>query len=89
MMTFEDIRVAHHARSEFVDVPLVADRYADEGRNILANLFPVEQSVVAADDAAGFKLLNPLHHRRRGQVNFIGYVRQAPPTVILQNKKYF
>ena len=79
----------HHLSGKLVDVSLVAHRHADEGRDILADLFAVKQSLIAANDSAGFELLDPLHDRRRRKIDFIGDIGKAPPTVILQNKKYF
>mgnify|MGYP003575508114 CR=1 FL=1 len=89
MMTFQDIGIAHHLYGKLIDILLIAYRYADERRDVFADLLAIEQSVIAADHPSGFELFDPLHYRGRRKVDLIGDIGESPPTVILQNIKYF
>ena len=89
MVTLQNIDVPHHLSGKLIDISLVPHRYAYKSRDIFADLLTIQQSLIAADDPASFELFNPLHDRRRRKIDFIGDIGEPPPTVILQNIKYF
>ncbi len=89
MVAFQDIVMVNHAISEIVDVPLVTDRDADESRYILADLFAIQKSLIAFDDATGFQFFHSLQDSGCGQLNFFSDVRKTGPPVNLKNIEYF
>jgi hypothetical protein len=88
-MAFQHIVVAEHLRGKSVDLSLVSDGDTDERGNIFPDLLGVDNGLVPLDHPAGLEFFYSLHHGRCRKLDFVGYISQPGPTVILQNKKDF
>src|SRR5436305_8955379 len=87
MMTFKNIVESLNGFLEGADSAGMADRYADEGSDILTQLSRIDGRMITGDNPAILQLLDTLDNGRRRQAHLFGQFGQRDTAVLLQSSE--